>query len=134
MRTRRPPTVRHIVVELSPSEAGRAALAWAIAEAERRRARLDLVRVAETRTQHEALVLDDALEQVGTADVPVRAILARGRKRTELLRISEGADLLVLGEPMSPESLSDASCPVVVFNADATIGMLAGFVPAEVAA
>ena len=126
--------VHRIVVGLSPSRAGRAALAWAIAEADRRGAGLDLVCVVEARSQHEALMLDDALEQVGATELPVRAILARGPEGPELRRISEGACLLVLGEPMSRECLSEPPCPVVVFNADAMIEALAGFGPVEVAA
>lgn len=134
MPTRHPSPDPRVVVVLAPSQAGHAALAWAIDEAERRDARLELVAFAETRTPREALLLDDAIEQLGDTGAPVRAILTRGPRGRELRSISEGAGLLVLGEPISPELLADPPSPIVAFNADATVETVAGFDSLGVAA
>ena len=113
------------------------ALAWALAEAERRGAELELVRVTGSPADHDGWMLDDALAQIGASGVRVRAVLVRGRPERELRRAAASARLLVLGAAtgnggaprtsVPSDCIRNAPCQAVVLRADGTVAELAGF-------
>jgi nucleotide-binding universal stress UspA family protein len=128
---------RRVVVGVAPSKAGRAAVTWALAHAERNGAALELVRVTRSASEREAWMLDEALAQIGRTNVAVRGLLVPGHPERELRRAGVGAELLVLGAAASrrgtprPSVTADClrlpPCRVVALNADMTVAALARF-------
>jgi nucleotide-binding universal stress UspA family protein len=132
-----------IVVGVDDSEGARVALRWALAEGERRHARVDVIHAyvfeiawidaqdierwaaAEQRSANAALrrVLDDAPAPAG---VEVTGTVAEGNPVKVLLDASRAADLLVVGSrgrggiaglllgSVSQRCVERAVCPVVV--------------------
>ncbi|MGY1808308.1 universal stress protein [Blastococcus sp. SYSU D00669] len=110
---------QRIVVGIDGSAGARAALAWALAEAARRGAGLEVVsafpvdfywadpylldtaRIDEIRADTEArarAAVEEVRTEVGTADdVDVQVVVVAGAPSAHLVQRSEGADLLVVG-------------------------------------
>lgn len=106
------------VVGVDGSPGARAALVWALADAARRGARLDIVstfpvevywadphlldlrRLEAVRTdtaQRAAALVEEVRTETGHADVPVEVTVAGGSAAAQLLAAAEDADLLVVG-------------------------------------
>jgi nucleotide-binding universal stress UspA family protein len=112
-------TERRIVVGVEGSGYARAALIWAIEEAAYRDAVVEVVTAYsptyvpaapdlgyvpldsfDLLTEVERMqgdVIDSAVEAAGRPDVEVRRTLVKGRAADTLMRIAEGADMLVVG-------------------------------------
>lgn len=136
--------MERIVVGVDGSDNSLAALQWAVAEARRRGAHLQVVRswtwsspVAEglltvpgdLPDQVEAAVtaeLQQQLERVDTNDVDVEPMIAYGSAASVLTELAQGADLLVVGSrgrggfkglllgSVSQQCAQHAPCPVVI--------------------
>lgn len=134
-------TTTRIVVGVDGSPASRAALAWAVEQIERRKARVTAVSVCQVhpmgtprprvagpdafRALHER-ILRDAVAEVGPAAVGVEQVVPAGGPGQVLVELSKDADLLVLGGhgyrksgltiigSVTAHCLRHAHCPVVI--------------------
>ncbi|WP_182113791.1 universal stress protein [Actinotalea sp. JY-7876] len=143
---RRPSGVRSVVVGVDGSPDGRAALAFALAEAVRSGARLEVLRawdaptvppaailpthgLADALRESEVVALREMLAPFEGAGVPLSRRLVRGRPARALLEAARDAQLLVVGAhgdegldgaalgSVSHEVVLHAPCPVVVAHA-----------------
>ncbi len=132
---------RKIVVGLDHSPAGRAALLWAVEEAERLQARITVLRVVDVEQRADlALAKDLEAERLECHDRsqewvtdtlsnhthgPVAVVAAVGALEDILVKASSDSLLLVVGEPQSP-TLAEVhdrlarrcACPVVRVDQD----------------
>jgi len=124
-----------IVVGIDGSDDGQQALAWAVEEARRRGAVLEVVHAWEV-TASDAMAPDPAggarramahsLSDVDTEGLEVHPLLVEGRPVPSLIRAAADADLLVVGSrgrsgvaavvlgSVSSACVHYATCPVVV--------------------
>jgi nucleotide-binding universal stress UspA family protein len=141
--------VSRIVVGIDTSPASKRALAWAVEDARRRAATLEVVHafddVGPLRYAGSAMVplpsltelesaaadgLEEILEVVDTADVPLVRTVRAGGAAQVLCRAAEGADLLVVGSrglggfrglllgSVSHQVAGHAPCPVVIVRSE----------------
>jgi nucleotide-binding universal stress UspA family protein len=131
-----------IVVGVDGSPVAAAALAFALEEARLRQATVDAVTAwhepytaaslapiapdPKVFTEAATRLLDEALASVDAGGVEVRRLVERGGPAEVLLRVAEGADLLVVGSrghggftglllgSVSQQVVHHATCPVVV--------------------
>ena len=127
--------VENLVVGIDGSGDGQRALSWAVDEARRRGAALDVIYAWELSGSdmlsgnpegRARSVLARSLAEVDTEGVAVRPRLVEGRPTPNLIRAAEDADMLVVGSrgrsgvaavilgSVSTACVHYASCPVVV--------------------
>jgi nucleotide-binding universal stress UspA family protein len=133
--------VERIVVGVDGSESSRVALRWAVDEARRRRARLEVVHAwraipigdyffAEREpggsSRYAQKTLDETVEAVDTTDITVERKLMTGGAAHALIHEAKEADLLVVGSrghggfgglllgSVSQQAAHHAPCPVVI--------------------
>jgi nucleotide-binding universal stress UspA family protein len=138
-----------VVVGVDGSPGARAALVWAMADAARRGARLQVVSAfpvetywadpilvderhletvrADTEDRVRALV-DEVVRQTGQTSLSAEVVVRPGAAAHEVLAVSEGADLLVVGSrgrgsvrstvlgSVALHAVTHAGCPVVVVH------------------
>jgi nucleotide-binding universal stress UspA family protein len=133
--------VERIVVGVDGSESSRDALRWAVDEARRRQAAVEVVHAWRTipvsdylfterepggSSRYAQRLLDEAVEAVDTTDVTVERKLKTGGAAQALIHEAKGADLLVVGSrghggfsglllgSVSLQAAHHAPCPVVI--------------------
>lgn len=137
---------RKIVVGVDGSEGSVAALRWALEEAQRREARVDVIHAwhhpytdgmaayTVDQEEHERRILDRSLAAAGPAapGVRVETILTHGGAASILLDAAKGADLLVVGSrgrggflgvllgSVSQHCAHHTPCPLVIVPRPAT--------------
>ncbi len=143
---------RRIVVGVEGSGGAKAALRWAITEARYRKAVVEVVTAysntyvpaspdfnyvpleavdLETEvTRMQGAVVDEVLAEVGDCGVEIKRTVARGRAPDTLIKVAEGADMLVVGSrgrggfrgmllgSVSQQIAHHGDCPVVIVRPD----------------
>lgn len=143
---------RRIVVGVEGSGGAKAALRWAIQEARFRSAVVEVVTaysttyvpaspdfnyvpldtsdLAQEVKRMQDTVVDEVLDELEACEVEIRRTVARGRAPDTLIRVAEGADMLVVGSrgrggfrgmllgSVSQQIAHHGDCPVVIVRPD----------------
>lgn len=143
---------RRIVVGVEGSGGAKAALRWAIQEARFRNAVVEVVTaysttyvpaspdfnyvpldtsdLAQEVKRMQDTVVDEVLDELEACEVEIRRTVARGRAPDTLIRVAEGADMLVVGSrgrggfrgmllgSVSQQIAHHGDCPVVIVRPD----------------
>lgn len=141
-----------IVVGVEGSGGAKAALRWAICEAKYRNAVVEVVTAysntyvpaspdfnyvpldpldLETEVRRmQSAVVDEVLEELGATEVEVKRVILRGRAPDTLIKVAQGADMLVVGSrgrggfrglllgSVSQQIAHHGDCPVVIVRPD----------------